>query len=181
MLSASQAGQAAAQVQVEERGPLLWVRVSGSVTEDAVIYECLAEARNRQMVFDLGEMVRINSCGVRDWVRWMKALEERGNQLFLVRCSPATVAQFNMIRNFTGQAHVVSVLAPYICPECDAEETDLVWTAAVSTPFVPKQVSCSQCGAAMEFDEIPESYFDFVRQHVSRSLPPGIADALKGR
>src|SRR5262249_58920428 len=70
-------------------------------------------------VIDLGEIERINSCGVRDWVNWLTKVEKGGGRVVLVECSPAIVSQINLVNNFTGQGVVKSFFAPYFCPNCD--------------------------------------------------------------
>ena len=77
-------------------------------------------------MIDLGEIERINSCGVRDWVNWLSKLEVNGTRSVLVECSPAIVAQINLVNNFTGSGVVKSFYVPYFCPECDEEKVLLV-------------------------------------------------------
>ena len=57
-------------------------------------------------VEDLGEVERINSCGVRDWVNWLSQIEANNVKVVLVECSPAIVAQINLVNNFTGSGAV---------------------------------------------------------------------------
>lgn len=178
MLSSSFSEAHANLEPLSDFGAMVHVRVHGSLTEDAVLYECLANVTDQDIVLDCEDVTRINSCGVRDWVRWMQALEQRKNRVFLRRCSPALVAQFNMIRNFTGQAHVLSILAPFICESCQRESTQVFATQEMPPGFIPVSPPCPQCGTDMTFDEIPESYFDFVERHAKRFIPEHVAAAL---
>ena len=55
-------------------------------------------------------------------------VEKNGAKVVLVECSPAIVAQINLVNNFTGQGVVKSFYVPYFCPECDVEKVLLVET-----------------------------------------------------
>src|SRR5690349_24154934 len=50
----------------------------------------------------LHDALPIYSCSVRDWVNWLSKLESNGTRSVLVECSPAIVAQINLVNNFTG-------------------------------------------------------------------------------
>ena len=39
-------------------------------------------------------------------------------------CSPAIVAQINLVNNFTGSGVVKSFYVPYFCSECDEEKSE---------------------------------------------------------
>jgi hypothetical protein len=125
-----------------------------------------AELRRRlsgPVVFDLGRVRRINSCGVREWVNFVRDLAGKADLTF-VACSPAIVTQLNMIYNFRGHAKVASFLAPYVCASCENEEEKLL---DVATNFPgrsrePPTYVCARCGGQMEFDDLPERYFAFL-------------------
>ncbi|HEX6839023.1 MAG TPA: hypothetical protein VF334_20735, partial [Polyangia bacterium] len=115
-------------------------------------------------VIDVSEIERINSCGVRDWVNWLGKVEKNGAKVILVECSPAIVAQINLVNNFTGQGVVKSFYAPYFCPNCDLEKVLLVETRdlAQTQPFKAPSCRCDECDGPMDFDDMEESYFAFL-------------------
>jgi len=82
----------------------------------------------------------------------------------LVECSPAIVAQINLVNNFTGQGVVKSFYAPYFCPNCDLEKVLLVETRDLYsiTPFKAPSCRCDECDGPMDFDDMEESYFAFL-------------------
>ena len=97
-------------------------------------------------MIDLGEIERINSCGVRDWVNWLEKLETNGTRSVLVECSPAIVAQINLVNNFTGSGVVKSFYVPYFCPECDEEKVLLVEASDMGPPpHEPPTCRCDEC------------------------------------
>jgi hypothetical protein len=114
-------------------------------------------------VIDLGEIERINSCGVRDWVNWLSKLDNNGTHSVLVECSPAIVAQINLVNNFTGNGVVKSFYVPYFCPECDEEKVLLVEATDMGPPpHEPPTCRCDECDLVMDFDDMPDSYFAFL-------------------
>jgi anti-anti-sigma regulatory factor len=140
------------------------VAFTGEIDENADFGE-LVERLRGSLIFDLGSVSRINSCGVREWVSFLRELGEAGvGDVTFVACSPAIVNQMNMIYNFRGPAKVRSFLAPYVCTRCHTEEEKLLEVAT----FLPvrhrqaPEFSCPRCDAPMELDDLPERYFSFL-------------------
>lgn len=117
-------------------------------------------------MFHLAEVRRINSCGVREWVNFVRDLPNV-TELTFTHCSPAIVTQLNMIFNFRGAAKVRSFFAPYICESCGTEDEKLL---DVQSQFSSGQYnrvpdfSCEKCGQVMEFDDLPERYLSFLSE-----------------
>src|ERR1700727_901935 len=152
------------QASLQQRGDVSFVKLGGVIDEDNELGELVDKIPNGTAVIDLGEVERINSCGVRDWVNWLGKLEKNGSRAVLVECSPAIVAQINLVNNFTGQGVVKSFYAPYFCPNCDLEKVLLVETRDVAgtTPFKAPSCRCDECDGPMDFDDMEESYFAFL-------------------
>ena len=158
-----------------EQGDLVFVRLDGIIDEGNGLAGRLAELSGRKILLNMAKVERINSCGVRDWVRWIEALEGNQNGIFLVQCNPVVVAQINMVRNFCGaRAHVVSFQAPYFCSHCQKEHRETVVTSTVGAAARPPEAVCETCGEVMEFDDLPESYFSFTRDHGQRPMDPDV-------
>src|SRR5207237_493782 len=100
-------------------------------------------------------------------------------------CSPAIVAQLNLVNNFTGGGGVVySFYAPYFCAECNKERTRLLLTDEIATMDPPKAplFRCDECENPMDFDDLEDSYFAFVKHVERRPLPPPVQAAFaKGK
>lgn len=151
------------QHSVQQRGEVSYVKLGGVLDEDNELGELVDQIPNGTAVIDLGEIERINSCGVRDWVNWLSKLEQKGTQSVLVECSPAIVAQINLVNNFTGSGVVKSFYVPYFCPECDEEKVLLVEASDMGPPpHNPPTCRCDECDLVMDFDDMPESYFAFL-------------------
>lgn len=161
--SNKQAEPVALSWRIKERPGFTTVEFNGEIDENADF----AELRRRlkgQVVFNLGEVRRINSCGVREWVNFVRDLPGV-TELTFTHCSPAIVTQLNMIYNFRGPVKVRSFLAPYVCEKCNHEEEKLldVQTHFYNRDFtrVP-EFKCEKCSAVMEFDDLPERYLSFL-------------------
>ncbi len=151
------------QAAVQHRGDVSFVKLGGVIDEDNELSDLVDQIATGTAVIDLGEIERINSCGVRDWVNWLSKLETNGTRSVLVECSPAIVAQINLVNNFTGNGVVKSFYVPYFCPECDEEKVLLVEAADMGPPpHEPPTCRCDECDLVMDFDDMPDSYFAFL-------------------
>lgn len=155
---------------VETEGDTSIVKLTGFIDEHNRLKTLVDQITAATAMIDLGGVERINSSGVRDWVNWIAALEANGTRPVLVRCSPAIVAQINLVKNFTGNGAVKSFLVPYRCGECDEEKTIVVETSEMTSPSAePPVCNCASCGRAMDVDEMPEAYFAFLSSPAARA------------
>jgi anti-anti-sigma regulatory factor len=169
------------QAAVQHRGDVSYVKLGGVIDEDNDLGGLIERIPAGTAVIDLGEIERINSCGVRDWVNWLAKLEGNGARSVLVECSPAIVAQINLVNNFTGSGVVKSFYVPYFCPECDEEKVLLVEAGDMGPPpHEPPTCRCDECDLVMDFDDMPDSYFAFLsNQRKLASIEPQ-ADKING-
>jgi hypothetical protein len=149
------------------------VELSGEIDENVDFADLRSRLRG-PVVFQLSEVRRINSCGVREWVNFVRELaspEKEGGgvtDLVFTACSPAIVTQLNMIYNFRGQAVVRSFLAPYVCKECDHETEKLLdvrqhfSATGPGRNRTPPEFTCEKCSGRLEFDDLPERYLSFL-------------------
>jgi anti-anti-sigma regulatory factor len=152
------------QASVQSRDDVTYVKLSGVIDEDNELGTLADKLGGGTAVIDVSEIERINSCGVRDWVNWLGKAEKGGAKIVMVECSPAIVAQINLVNNFTGNGVVKSFYAPYFCPNCDLEKVLLVETRDMAghTPFKAPSCRCDECDGPMDFDDMEESYFAFL-------------------
>jgi anti-anti-sigma regulatory factor len=167
------------QASVQHRGDVSYVKLGGVIDEDNQLSELVERIPQGTAVIDLGEIERINSCGVRDWVNWLSKLESNGTSSVLVECSPAIVAQINLVNNFTGSGVVKSFYVPYFCPECDEEKVLLVEAGDMGPPpHEPPTCRCDECDLVMDFDDMPDSYFAFLSNQRKLAEPETINGAM---
>ena len=79
-----------------------------------------------------------------------------------VNCSLAFVTQMNMIIRFAGVMPVRSIQAPYRCPSCDRENVRVLDVRGDIAAQLNVRLPCV-CGGRLEFDELLENYFAFLR------------------
>lgn len=167
------------QASVHHRDDLSFVKLAGVIDEDNELTELTDKIHGSTVVIDLGEVDRINSCGVRDWVNWLGRVEAKDIDVVLVECSPAIVAQINLVNNFTGNGVVKSFYVPYFCPECDEEKVLLCETAEMGPPpHEPPICRCDECDLVMDFDDMPDSYFAFLGNQKKIAKPERIQSLL---
>ena len=168
------------QASVQHRGDVSYVKLGGVIDEDNELTDLVDKIPAGTAVIDLGEIERINSCGVRDWVNWLSKLETNGTRSVLVECSPAIVAQINLVNNFTGNGVVKSFYVPYFCPECDEEKVLLVEASDMGPPpHEPPTCRCDECDLVMDFDDMPDSYFAFLSNQKKLAEPDKINGAIR--
>lgn len=168
------------QSSIQHRGDMSFVKLGGVIDEDNELADLVDKIPSGTAVIDLGEIERINSCGVRDWVNWLSKLENNGTRSVLVECSPAIVAQINLVNNFTGNGVVKSFYVPYFCPECDEEKVLLVEATDMGPPpHEPPTCRCDECDLVMDFDDMPDSYFAFLSNQRKLAEPERVNGAMR--
>lgn len=147
---------------IEDQAGGRTVRVAGSITEEADFQPLLGVGDAGPLAFDLSGVDEINSCGVREWIHFVRRLSELAPDYALARCSPAVVRQLNMVSNFRGAGRVTSVMLPYYCARCGSEQSLLYeLPAAGPRPPIAPEAPCASCGGEAEFDDLPETYLNF--------------------
>ncbi len=179
-VSNPQPARAKAGVDVQPFGEVALVNVVGLVDEHFRGFGNFGDA-TRSVVLNVSGMTRMTSFGVRQWLKGMDALPRTITELYLLGCPTFFVDQLNMVLNFGGAAHVLTVVAPYTCPSCGVESGEtidvLADRAALAKGGTPEK-ECARCGGRLEFDETPESYFSFVTKYAASSLPTTTAQLL---
>lgn len=137
------------------------VRMRGRLSEDSDLTGLAARLQQHAgtVTIDLSAVTRINSCGAREWLNFVRVVPEKV-QLVLDKCPVAFVNYLNMISNFAGRATVRSVFVPYLCERCN-EITELL--AVLGEERLPprEEVLCRSCSRPMELDLHEEQYFLF--------------------
>lgn len=132
--------------------------LAGKITEDADFAPVLSLVQAGPVRLDLRGVTQISSTGVREWILLMRALD--GADVTLVAVAPTLVRQLNMIAGFAGPAAIASVLLPYYCDACGAEEN--VELSVDGDRAIPSSRPCAACGEDAEFDDMPKSYLKFL-------------------
>lgn len=167
------------EAEVQQLDQFTYVKVSGTIDEDNDLAALAQRIRGDTAVIDLSAVHDINSCGVRDWVRWRENLQGRGITVVLVECSSAIVAKLNTVSNFNAGGFLKSFYVPYYCQACETEKGLLVEMDEFrgDGPPRPPTCRCDACDGIMAFDDLEESYFAFVKE-ARKGVPPEVVQQL---
>jgi eukaryotic-like serine/threonine-protein kinase len=145
-----------------------WVFFTGDVDERSDFDE-LTRTLKGSVTFDLAGVRRLNSEGVRRWIKFVGSLQNI-TALSFVRCSIPVVTQMNLIKGFVGAAQIRSFYAPFICEAVGKEEQHLLTPADVAAGH-PPTFPCE--GGVLELDDVPERYFAFLNEAGRQEKPRG--------
>lgn len=152
---------------VHKRG-LDFVTYSGPLNAASEVYlsQLLPNLGDR-VRFSLEHVTEVNSCGVRSWIHFIRSLDQKGARITLTDCPEAIVQRMNLIPSFKGAAEIESVFGSFVCDDCDQTEQVLFKEGSnLPKPFSKIRLAekqCPSCGQKMEFSEIEEEYFAFLK------------------
>ena len=134
------------------------------------------------VLFDLKNVERVTSFGVREWLEMTKAMEETEDvDVWLARCPESVVTQMSLIRTFAGRAKLLSFQSPFLCDDCGNAffriidcEHDASWfrTGRGETP------PCPRCGGASKLDDDP-AFLAFAAPHAGLAVPERVRAVLE--
>lgn len=140
------------------------VMLSGTI-DDGDDFETLIGPLNPKAVFDGAKVTRINSVGVKNWIKYFESMPKKKVRFSFENLSSPLVEQVNMIRNFTCNGEVKSIIAPFRCEKCDQDIAQTLTTKSLlDNKLVLPTVKCPKCGQNAEFDDMPDEYFRFLRE-----------------
>lgn len=148
----------------EQKGNIVSVRMVGSI-EETVEFENLVGPVSGEVHVNCKGIPRINSVGVKGWIKYFQGLSAKGVKLRFVECSTAIVEQINLISNFVCGGAVDSIYVPFSCTGCKGEFIGLFKTEDLKKlNFAIPDLKCGKCGGKAVFDDIPEEYFGFLNR-----------------
>jgi anti-anti-sigma regulatory factor len=165
-------------------GPITLLKLGGTIDEQFDGKMIAQQVKGGILILHLGEIDRISSFGIREWVDFIVALKAKVASMWFVECAPKVVDQFNMVANFGGDGHLVSFYAPYRCDYCDDDRRRLVrvreeWEQ-VRAGKMPER-TCEACGNPEYFDEDPLTFFSYLQQRQPVEVPPEIEAFLASK
>lgn len=150
-------------VTKEKQGSTLLVKLVGSM-EEQVSLDTQIGPVDADLVVNCRGVTRINSVGVKMWMRYFQNLREQGRAFKFTECSPAIVEQLNLISNFACGGEVDSILLPFSCVKCKSDFVANMPTRDLrkNNLMIPN-VKCEkqECGAT--FDDDPDEYLFFLQ------------------
>lgn len=146
----------------EQQAGGLFIRLVGSI-EESVNFEQIIGPFQGLLTVNSKEVPRINSVGVKAWIKYFQSLKAKNAQFEFIECSTSIVEQINLISNFTSGAPVKSIFVPFACEGCKGELVGLFKTDDIKkiNCQIPA-LKCSKCGGQAVFDDIEDEYFGFL-------------------
>ena len=142
------------------------VKFSG-VFDEYTSFVDTVEKFGNEMWLDFKEVSRVNSLGVKEWI---KAINRTDSRLHYINCPSIIVDQFNMIPEFLGRnATIDSFEVFFVCDNCGHEDSRF-YEVGKGKDLEPGQenfydmvqLKCLRCAEMMDIDHDPEIYFNFI-------------------
>jgi hypothetical protein len=146
----------------EISGKSLKMALGGIIDEDAD-FKDLSVAGFDAIDIDLNDLKSINSCGIREWIKWLSG--NSSAEIKFNNCPKVIVDQINMVDGFLPKnASVKSFFVPYFNEELGSEKSVLY---REGSEFIGNQINHPPSvkdgeGNDMEMDVIESKYFKFV-------------------
>ena len=137
------------------------IKLSGALTEQGGVQLLhLYSETAPKCVFNLRDIVSINSLGVRAWIMFLREFRV-DREVEIDECPSIIVDQMNMLSNFTQKAAVRSVFVPMTCGGCNAR-TDVLLNKREfpKAGETVRPLRCKACGGSSTLDD--DAYFDFL-------------------
>ena len=144
-------------------GNALIARLVGDIGEGVDFKPLIADGPTEIHIY-CREVARINSIGIKEWIRFFSERTEKGVKLKFFECPPALVEQINLVVNFICDGIVESMYLPYCCPACYKSTETLVTIESLRLILTNlPEPQCPDCKKAnLAFDDIPSEYFAFL-------------------
>jgi hypothetical protein len=142
------------------------VTMTGRIDDGAQLGELTSRLPAGDTVIDTSGVTFINSIGMREWLRLLRTLRERGS-VVLERVADVLMIQMNMIPELARAVTVTSFHAQYVCPACGGEHApvvDAVANAQSLRAMAAPRLPCPECGAQMELGDFAERYLSIFRE-----------------
>ncbi len=152
------------RLDIEVQGARLVLR--GRIDDTAnVLGEAAARLPDGDVTIDTDAVTFVNSVGMREWMRLVRALRARG-VVSLERVADVLMTQINLRPELGESVRIESFHAPYECPACGCEDSPVVDAKlhAVSlAQLVAPRLPCPECGQPMDLGDFPEKYLGVFR------------------
>lgn len=152
-------------IELLREGNLALYQFRGAIDE-CFRFKDIPVASEPSILFDLKGIRSLNSCGVREWVYFVRQFEKCPDFQFL-DVAVVFVDQLNTVPQMLGRARVTSFFAPFYCPQCEEEVNERLVCVDHRDCLLAKQapvVLHERCGKPLDFDALEESYFHQVER-----------------
>lgn len=131
----------------------------GGINED-FNHETLPEIKKSQVIFNLQQIVQINSIGIRNFFLYKDKIPKATSIVYDL-CPPIFIYQLNMVFGLMDERTFVrSFYAPYFNEVLNKEKLILLRPDQIQNFTVP---NINEDGGNWEFDGLPEKYLSFLK------------------
>jgi hypothetical protein len=151
-------------VKMNKAGEKLVVQMAGTIDED-VDFTQFNIAGNSQVDFEMNGIKSINSCGIREWIKWMGTAGSAA--ITFENCPKVIVDQINMVDGFLpNSGKVKSFQVPYYNDDSGSEKNVVFryGTEFNESGVNPPASVKDEDGNEMEMDVIESKYFKFLKK-----------------
>lgn len=152
------------ELKIDKNEDAAKIAIAGIIDED-VDFSAYNLSGVNQLEFDLNGIKSINSCGIREWIKWL-GTNSKAKMTYL-NCPKIIVDQINMVDGFLPEnGKVLSFYVPYYNDENGSEKNILFRYGKEfdeTGVTVPETVT-DESGLAMEMDIIESKYFKFLKK-----------------
>ena len=151
-------------VKMNKAADKLTVQMAGTIDEDVDFSQFNLQG-NPAVEVELSNIKSINSCGIREWIKWMSTAPAAS--ITFNECPKVIVDQINMVDGFLpANAKVQSFFVPYYNDESGSEKNVLfrLGTEFTENSVNPPATVQDEEGNAMEMDVIESKYFKFIKK-----------------
>lgn len=150
--------------KIQEDGKIV-ILVSGNIDEDSN-FTGHGFSGNSEVTLDLENVVSINSCGIREWINWLR--EAESTKINFRKCPKVIVDQINMVSGFLPEtAKVESFYVPYYSEDSGDEKLVLFHSGKEFTETevdAPEKIKDEKSGEEFEIDVVESKYFRFLNK-----------------
>jgi hypothetical protein len=151
-------------IKLKKNGDQFIIHPSGSIDEEVTLTSDILKGANT-LIFDFAEVTSINSCGIREWIRWIMPVATKS--IIYRNCPKIIVDQINMVDGFLPNSGMVeSFYVPYYSEDTGEEKHILFSFGKEYTDQglnYPSLVVDSK-NQPMEIDVIESKYFRFLQK-----------------
>lgn len=152
-------------IEKKAEGNTITLSFLGSIDEDAS-FAGIETAGADTIVLDLNQVGAINSCGIREWINWIKEVPSSAKIVFR-SCPKVIIDQINMVSGFLPErAEVESFYVPYYS-DASGEEKMVLFSKGKEFQdgkINPPEKVADESGEEMEMDVIEAKYFKFLNR-----------------
>ena len=154
------------KISASLNGDTSTILIIGRIDEDSLDELIkLQDTLGSKVIIDFGGVTKINSIGIRDWVKFIRLINAK-HTISFIRCPDEIVGSIAMVRQFAEKATVQSLNRTYTCEQCDLDSIHTLERGKHfdSTGKVGSFVNnCTQCSAQLTAVTPDDEYFIFLQ------------------